>query len=126
MKRTQLQLEFMLKASPTIVYTFLTNPACIVRWFCDSVDIEGDFYKFGWGKTEEWAELVDDIEDELLRFSFDYAESDEEFLEFRIYTSEITEQTILEIKEWCDENELADQKLYWESAVATMKREMGG
>lgn len=125
MKRVQYHLEFIMRASPTIVYTFLTNPACLVRWFCDKVDIDGDFYKFVWNKSEEWAELVDDIEEEYLRFKFDNAEGDNEFLEFKIYSSAITDETILEIKDWCDENEVQDQKLYWENLIARMLREMG-
>lgn len=125
MKRVQFHLEFIMRASPTIVYTFLTNPACLVRWFCDKVDIDGDFYKFVWNKSEEWAELVDDIEEEYLRFKFESAENDNEFLEFKIYTSAITDETIVEIKDWCDENEVQDQKLYWENLISRMLREMG-
>jgi len=125
MKRVQLKLDFILKASPTIVYNFLTTPACLVRWFCDRVDIEGEIYTFEWNKSREWAELIDDIEEEYLRFRFDSAENDDEYLEFRITTSPITDETILEIKDWCDENELADQKLYWENLIVRMQREMG-
>lgn len=125
MKRVQLKIEFILRASPTIVYNFLTHPACLVRWFCDKVDIDGEMYTFEWNKSKEWAELLDDIEEEYLRFRFDSAETDDEFLEFRISTSPITDETILEISEWCDETDLSDQKLYWENLVQRMQREMG-
>ncbi|MFZ1786900.1 MAG: START-like domain-containing protein, partial [Saprospiraceae bacterium] len=39
MRREKIDLEFIFKASPAIVYQFLTQPACLVRWFCDAVDI---------------------------------------------------------------------------------------
>ena len=125
MKRVQFQLEYIMRASPTIVYNFLTNPATLVRWFCDKVDIDGDFYKFTWNKSEEWAELVDDIEEEYLRFKFDSSENDNEFLEFKIYSSTITDETILEIKDWCDETDIADQTLYWNNLIDRMLRAMG-
>ncbi len=82
-------------------------------------------YTFEWNKSLEWAELIDDIEEEYLRFRFDSAESDDEYLEFRITTSPITDETILEIKDWCDEADLADQQLYWENLISRMQREMG-
>ena len=62
MKRIPVDLEYIFKASPAILYKFLTTPACLVRWFCDGVDINGDVYTFSWDGSEENAEVVDDIE----------------------------------------------------------------
>jgi len=46
MKRIPVDLEYIFKASPAILYKFLTTPACLVRWFCDGVDINADVYTF--------------------------------------------------------------------------------
>ncbi len=66
MKRIPVDLEYIFKASPAILYKFLTTPACLVRWFCDGVDINNDVYTFSWDGAEENAEVVDDIEEERL------------------------------------------------------------
>ena len=50
--------EFIFKASPAIIYQFLTVPECLVRWFCDNVDISEDVYTFSWDGAEEDAELI--------------------------------------------------------------------
>lgn len=63
MKKQQFEIEYLFKASPTIIYTFLTNPACLVRWFSDKADVENDLYTFIWKDSEETAELVDDYEE---------------------------------------------------------------
>jgi hypothetical protein len=44
-----------------------------VRWFCDGVDINNDVYTFSWDGNEENAEVVDDIEEERLRFRWEGA-----------------------------------------------------
>lgn len=125
MNRVQLNLEFLFRASPTIVYQFLTTPACLVRWFCDVADIQGDYFTFEWAGIPQVAELVDDIEEELLRFKW-VDGHENEYLEFRISTSPITDETILSITDFCDTDEVDDIKQLWDSQIKTMKKEMGG
>lgn len=124
-KRVSFDLEFIFRASPTILYQFLTTPACLTRWFCDRVDIQQDQYTFAWQGNEEVAELMDDIEDERLRFRWEGAPPNE-FLEFRMYKSPVTDETVLEITDFADENEVRDQALFWESQMKILRQETGG
>lgn len=118
-------MEFIFRASPAIVYKFLTTPACLIRWFSEAVDIENDVFTFAWDGAEEVAELVDDIEEERLRFKWEDAEANE-YLEFRMYKSPVTGETVLEITDFADEDEVDDQKQLWENQMAILKHEMGG
>lgn len=125
MDRVSFEMEFIFRASPTILYKFLTTPACLIRWFCDGVDIEGDVYTFSWEGSEEVAELVEDVEDERLRFVWDDAD-DGEYLEFRMQKSPVTGETILEISDWADSDEVDDQRQLWESQFKVLRQETGG
>ena len=125
MERVKFTMEFLFRASPTILYQFLTTPACLIRWFCDDVDIEGETYTFIWNGSVEVAELVIDIEEELLKFQWVDAPSEEEYLEFKIYKSPITGETILELTDFCDKDDLADQKQYWVSQLEKLRIESG-
>jgi len=125
MQRVQFNMEFIFKASPTILYKFLTTPACLIRWFCDGVDIDDDIFTFNWNGAEEEAELLDDIEDELLRFKWEESD-DREYLEFRMYTSPVTGETVLEITDYADEDEVEDQKMLWENQMKVLRQETGG
>lgn len=125
MERVSFRLEFILKTSPNIVYKFLTTPSCLIRWFCDKVDIEDDVYTYSWDGEEEVATLIDDFEEELLRFQWEEAESDEEFLEFHMKISDVTRETVFEIVDWCDADEVEDQKQLWTSQIDSMKKAMG-
>ncbi|MEO0041431.1 MAG: hypothetical protein RL329_879 [Bacteroidota bacterium] len=124
-KRVMFKTEFIFRASPTIVYQFLTAPACLVRWFCNEVDICDSEYTFTWDGYDERATLIMDIEDELLRFEWEDALPNE-YLEFSITKSPVTEETILIITDFADVGTVPDAKKLWQSQIAQMKTETGG
>ena len=125
MKRIPVDLEYIFKASPAILYKFLTTPACLVRWFCDGVDINNEIYTFSWDGSEENAEVIDDIEEERIRFRWDGAPR-YEYLEFRMYLSPVTEETVLEITDFANEKEVDDLKRLWDSQIKNLRQETGG
>jgi uncharacterized protein YndB with AHSA1/START domain len=125
MERIAVHFEYLLKASPTILYQFFTTPSCLVRWFCDEVDIRGeDIYVFSWNGYEEIAKLTEDIEDELVHFAW-IDDREGEFLEFKISLSPVTGETILEITDFCDEDEAEEQRDLWDSQIKQLKKETG-
>jgi uncharacterized protein YndB with AHSA1/START domain len=124
-KRVLFTVDFLLKASPTILYHFITTPSCLVRWFCDAVDITGDYFTFSWNGNIEVAELMDDIEDERLRFHWLDGEDDDEYFEFRISTADITDETILEIVDFAWADEVEEQKTLWRTQVDRLRKETG-
>ena len=126
MQRVPLNLEFIFKASPTILYKFLTTPNCLIRWFCDEVDVTEDKYTFSWSGQEEIAWVIDDIEDERLRFRWEDADDDAEYLEYRLNVSPVTGETILEITDYCDDDEVDEQRQLWDTQMQQLRRETGG
>jgi len=125
MSRVKIEMEFIFKASPAIIYQFLTAPENLVRWFCDGVDIKEDVYTFTWEGSDEEALLIDDIEEERLKFKRLDSEGDE-YYEFRMYKSAITRQTILEITDFCDKGEEKDQIDLWSSQISELQVVCGG
>ncbi|MFT4758854.1 MAG: hypothetical protein ACI9XO_001956 [Paraglaciecola sp.] len=125
MDRVSINLEFIFRASPAILYQFFTTPAALIRWFCDDVDISKNTYSFYWDGAEEVAELIENVENERLRFEFEDYE-DGEYLEFRMSRSPVTGETIFEITDYCDDDEVADQKQLWENQIGKLRQETGG
>ena len=97
----------------------------MIRWFCDRVEIDGDKFSYFWEDEEEVAFLIDDIEEELLRFQWEDAESDKEFLVFKMSISDVTREAVFEIIDYCDADEVDDQKQLWSNQVDAMKKAMG-
>lgn len=125
MERVKFTLEYLFRASPTILYKFLSTPSCLIRWFCDEVDITGDEYAFVWEGSEEIAHLVEDIEDERLRFVWEDADEGE-YLEFHMERSPVTGETILTLTDYADEDEVADQRQLWDTQLKLLRSETGG
>ncbi len=124
MARVEFKTEFMFKASPSIIYLFVTQPTAIIRWFCDEVDNIGDDYTFSWDGDSEEATLVMDIEDELVKYV--WKDRPDEYLQFRIYKTDITNETILEVSDFCDDDEVQEQKDIWEVYIKKFKTFCGG
>lgn len=68
--------------------------------------------------------MVMDIEDELVKYEWEGR--DGEFLQFRIYKTDITNETILEITDFCDDDEVGEQKDLWEVYIKKLKAACGG
>ncbi|MBK8566999.1 MAG: activator of HSP90 ATPase 1 family protein [Saprospiraceae bacterium] len=126
MKRKKITLEFILKASPTLLYQFFTSPSELVRWFCDDIEVTGEtLYIFSWSGYPEPARLTGDIEEELVHFEWLDEDRIGEYLEFKIYQAPVTSETILEITDFCDEDEADEQKALWEAQIKVLKKETG-
>lgn len=124
-KAKPFKLEYIIKSSPTILYNFLTSPAGMVQWFADEVDINDGTYTFTWNGSQEQAEIIEEVENELVRFRWDYADPDEYF-EFQIEKSEVTGDTILYITDFAEDEDLEDQKILWDSQIANLIKRIGG
>jgi uncharacterized protein YndB with AHSA1/START domain len=125
-KKQPFTIERIFRASPTILYGFLSTPSSLVQWFADYVDLNGDVYTFSWSGEEQEAEILMDIEDELLRLHWLDDEDDKAYFEFRIKKSEITEETILYITDFAEKSEINDARQLWESQLNDLAKCMGG
>ncbi|GIV31880.1 MAG: hypothetical protein KatS3mg030_182 [Saprospiraceae bacterium] len=126
MERKKITLEYLLRASPAILYQFFTAPSNLVRWFCDGVDVQPDgIYTFEWSGFEEVARLSEDVENELVRFDWLEDDREGEYLEFKISVSPVTGETILEITDFCDADEEEEQKQLWDTQIQQLRKETG-
>ncbi|MCP4440574.1 MAG: activator of HSP90 ATPase 1 family protein [Aureispira sp.] len=124
MKRISFQLEYLFRASPTIIHNFLTTPDCLTRWFCEDCNLVDDRYTFEWDGSEEEALLIDDIEAERVRLQWE--EYGDEYLEFKLGKSPVTGETILELTAFSDEDELEEETQFWDTQMENLKRATGG
>jgi len=123
-KKVLYTLEYPVRCSPGILYEFLITPAGLQEWFADKVDERDGQFSFSWNGTEEKAELIDSEEDKFVRFRWDHMAKDEYF-EWRIDKSEVTNQTILVISDFADKKEIKDQSQLWEYQVKELFHRLG-
>ena len=85
----------------TILYDFLATSSGLQEWFADKVDDQDGVFTFSWDGSEDTAEMVDSEEEKFIRFHWSHAPK-EEYFEFSIEKSEVTNQTILVIKDFAE------------------------
>jgi hypothetical protein len=117
-------LEFPVRCSPSILYEFLSTPAGLGEWFADKVDERDNIFYFGWNGAFEKATVLENEQDKYIRFQWLTAPKDEYF-EFRIEKSEITNQTILVIKDFAEKKEIKDQSMLWDYQVKELFHRLG-
>lgn len=117
-------LEFPVRCSPVILYDFLASPAGLQEWFADRVDDRDNVFSFTWNGTIEKAEVLEKEQDKFIRFHWLHAPK-EEFFEFKIEKSEVTNQTILVIKDFAEKKEIKDQSMVWNYQVKELFHRLG-
>lgn len=117
-------LEFPVRCSPVILYEFLASPAGLQEWFADRVDDRDNIFSFTWNGTIEKAEVLEKEQDKFIRFHWLHAPKDEYF-EFKIEKSEVTNQTILVIKDFAEKKEIKDQSMLWDYQVKELFHRLG-
>lgn len=123
-KKVLYSIEFPVKCSPIILYDFLINPSGLQEWFADKVDERDGTYSFSWNGTQEKALLVEKEEPKFVRYRWVHSPSSEYF-EFRIEKTEISNQTILVIKDFADKKDIKDQTQLWEYQVKDLFHRLG-
>lgn len=117
-------LEFPIRCSPTILYEFLSTPVGLSEWFADKVDQRDTKFMFYWNGSEDIAYQIEALENEYVRYRWDYYDEDE-FFEFRIEQSPVTNETILTITDFADKYDIQSQEDLWDSQVHELKHRIG-
>jgi uncharacterized protein YndB with AHSA1/START domain len=117
-------LEFPIRCSPAILYEFLSTPVGLQEWFADKVDQRDSMYYFSWNGAVDTAEVIEQFENNYVRYRWDYYDADE-FFEFRIEQSPVTNETILRITDFADKTDLKDQERLWNTQVSDLKHRIG-
>ena len=123
-KKQVYTLEYPVRCSPSILYEFLSTPAGLQEWFADKVDERDNVFMFSWNGTTDKAEVVESELDKFIKFHWTSAPP-EEYFEFRIEKSEVTNQTILVIKDFAAKADLKDQSQLWGYQVKDLFHRLG-
>lgn len=117
-------LEYPVRCSPNILFEFLATSNGLSEWFADTVEEQGSTFIFGWNGSFEEAEVVNQEEEKLIRFHWSDTPKNEYF-EFRIDKSEITNQTILVITDFAEKKDIKDQSQLWDYQVKDLFHRIG-
>ena len=123
-KRVKYTLEFQIKCSPAILYEFLATPSDLGEWFADRVAQKDNKFHFEWKTGVEEAEMIAAEENEYVVYKWDWMDN-EEYFEFRIEKSPVTNETLLTVTDFADKGEVQDQSQLWETQIHDLKHRVG-
>ena len=122
--KTKYELEFVIQASPQLLFQYLSTPSGLSEWFADNVNSRGEMFSFIWDGAEEQAKLLKRKTDEFVKFTW-LEHYDDYFFEMKIIVDEITKDVSLFITDFAEEDELEEAKMLWENQVADLKQVVG-
>jgi uncharacterized protein YndB with AHSA1/START domain len=121
------EMEFVIQASPSLIYTYISTPSGLSEWFADNVNSRGELFTFIWDGSEEQAKLLSKKSGERVKFR--WVEDDEDgasyYFEIRIQVDEITKDVSLMITDFAEDDEIEEGKMLWTNQIGSLKQVLG-
>lgn len=122
--KIKFEIEFVIQASPQLLYQYLATPSGLSEWFADNVNSRGELFSFIWDGSEEDAKLLKRKSDEFVKFAWEASE-DDTYFEMKIIVDEITKDVSLFITDFAEEDEMEEAKMLWANQVSDLKQVLG-
>ena len=118
------QMEFEMRSSPKILYSYISSASGLSEWFADDVRVKEGIYVFVWEGTETRAKLTHKRENQMVRFNW-IDEPEKTYFEIEIITDEITGDIALMITDYTEIGEEAEHKRLWDSQIHDLRMIIG-
>lgn len=125
--KEKFEMEFVIQASPSLLYQYISTPSGLSEWFADNVNSRGELFTFIWDGSEEQAKLLSKKSSERIKFR--WLEDDEDgasyYFELRIQVDEITKDVSLMVTDFSEDDEVEEAKMLWENQISSLKQVLG-
>lgn len=123
--RNIIEIEFLLKTSPKILYNMISTPSGLSDWFADNVNVRDDVFTFFWDGSEESAKLISKTKDQAIKFQWLDDEGEDVYFELRIKIDAITREVALIVTDFPEEGDEESTRSLWESQLEDLRRVLG-
>jgi len=115
-EKKKFNIEYEIKSSPRILYSFLSEPNGLTQWFADDVSVRDQVYTFTWDDEQQKARLLMMKENKLVRFKW-LDDDPNSYFEMEILQDELTNDVALGITDFAAEDTIPDRKLIWDNQI---------
>lgn len=114
--KKKFSIEYEIKSSPRILYSFLSEPNGLTQWFADDVAVRDQVYTFTWDGEQQKAKLLLMKENKLVRFK--WMDDDPNcYFEMEILQDELTNDVALGVTDFATEETIPERKLIWDNQI---------
>mgnify|MGYP005850875187 CR=1 FL=1 len=126
-EKVKYEMEFPVKASPHMLFPFLSTPSGLSEWFSDDVNSRGERFDFIWDGEERTAVRLAKKKDSYIRFQWeeDHEDDNNYYFEFRIEVDDITNDVSLIVCDFGDKEEVEEDKMLWDSQIHELLHHIG-
>ncbi len=122
-EKIKFHLEYEIKSSPKILFSFLHEPNALAQWFADDVAFKDGIYEFSWDDEQHSAKLINAKENKLVKYK--WLDDDPYYFEMEIIQDELTNDVALAITDFAWEDNLDDRKLIWNNQIEYLQSVIG-
>jgi uncharacterized protein YndB with AHSA1/START domain len=109
-------IEYEIKSSPRILFSFLNEANGLSQWFADDVTVRDQLYTFTWDDEQQKAKLVAIKENKLVRFK--WVDDDPQcYFEMEIIQDELTNDVALGVTDFAAEEAIVERKQIWDNQI---------
>ena len=122
--KVKFTLEYEIKCSPKILYSFISEPNGLAQWFADDVHIRDHVYTFVWDDGEEQKAKIVSVKDNK-SIKFAWMEEPETYFELEILKDELTNDIALVVTDFALPENLKDRQLIWNVQIENLQSVIG-
>lgn len=119
--------EYEFRASPKVLFQYLSTPAGLQEWFASKVTyLPNGHFDFFWDGESHPAKMSVHRLNKLARFDFLNENQKGNYVEFKIEQSELTNTTFMKITDNSDNTDATELEDLWDGFIDTLKEIVGG
>lgn len=115
-EKKKFTLEYEVKSSPRILYSFISEPNGLSQWFADDVIFRDQVYTFKWDDEVQKAKLISIKENKSVKFKW-LDDEPQCYFELEIVQDELTNDVALSITDFSTDETLEEKKSIWDNSI---------
>jgi uncharacterized protein YndB with AHSA1/START domain len=123
-EKKKFTMEYEIKSSPRILYSFLSESNGLSEWFADEVSVRDQVYTFSWDDEQQKAKLLLLKENKLVKFRW-IDDDPQYYFEMEILQDELTNDVALGITDFATEDTIDERKLIWKNQIGYLISVLG-
>lgn len=129
MEKFKFVTEYELRASPKMLFPYISTASGLSQWFAAKVNTLPEHrFDFHWDNESHIARQVSLRQNKSVRFEFlDTGETshDNNYVDFRVDQSELTQSTYLRITDYSSNNDPEDLQDLWDGLMDKLREIVG-
>ncbi|GAB3338240.1 hypothetical protein GCM10027299_50190 [Larkinella ripae] len=130
MEKYKFIAEYELRASPKVLFPYISTASGLSQWFANKVNTRPDHqFDFFWDNESHLARQVSIRQNKSVRFEFlngtGTAPEEHNYIDFRVDVSELTQSTFLRITDYSSNTDADELKSLWNSLIDKLKEIVG-